>query len=366
MLAVVNSLLDLLSQNNALMSSLLLSIRNFFLVRIPFYVLPIILLLFIAGIYFFGLIRPPVEAATIIPATQHASCITNMNIVRLKDYRLTKPILLADVNIESEDLEQTKGVVIDMIHKQQQLGNVSSVSVYLRKFSDGSWITINGDEKYAPGSLMKVPILITILKQAETNPSLLDKKVVFYGNNASLPHQNFVEDSLIVGTKYSTRELLKRMIVDSDNNATAQLSANLNVEMVKKLFTDLNLREPNVQQKDYFITASDCGKFLRILYNSSYLSHTMSEYALDLLTQSKFKNGLSKGLTEGVRMAHKFGESGETGKEMQLHEEGIVYLDNNPYLVVVMTKGKDFEKQGACIAEISKVIYNRFNGSNLN
>lgn len=302
----------------------------------------------------------------VIQTVQTAGCITNMNIVRLKDYQFTKPILLADVNCESDELENTKGAIIDIIHQQEQLSNVASVSVYLRKFTDGSWITINAEEQYAPGSLMKIPILITYLKQAEDNASLLDKQLLFSGHQEALPHQNFVEESLISGNKYSIRELLRRMIVDSDNDATALLGNNLNVSMVKKLFADLNLREPKMEQKDYFISAPDCAKFLRILFNSSYLTHNMSEYALDLLTQSKFKLGLLKGISPDVKVAHKFGESGETGKELQLHETGIVYLDGNPYLLVVMTKGRAFDKMEECIAAISGVVYNKFSGKTVN
>ena len=96
-------------------------------------------------------------APAVIQTEQTAGCITNMNIVRLKDYQFTKPILLADVNCESDELENTKGAIIDIIHQQEQLSNVASVSVYLRKFADGSWITINAEEQYAPGSLMKIP-----------------------------------------------------------------------------------------------------------------------------------------------------------------------------------------------------------------
>ena len=348
------------------MSTLLVSFRNLFLIKIPFYVLTITIVISVVAVYFISTMKKPLQATPLIQSTQNTACITSMNIVRLKDYSLTKPILLADVNCESDGLEETKGALLDMIHQQQQYGNATSISVYLRKFADGSWTTINGEEQYAPGSLMKVPILITYLKQAEDNPSLLDMKIIFSGHNTKMPQQNFVEDTLVANTKYTIRELLRRMIVDSDNDATSLLSSNLNVSLVKKLFTDLNLSEPNVAQKDYFITATECARFLRILFNSSYLSHNTSEYALELLTQSKFKRGMIKEIPKDVKVAHKFGESGLTGMEVQLHEEGIFYLDNNPYLLVVMTKGKDFDKMADCISSISGLVYNKFSGKALN
>lgn len=342
-------------------------IRNLFLAKIPFYFFSVPLIAAIVVFYGLTSMREPAPAIGTVSTVQTAGCISSMNIVRLKDFSLTRPILLSDVNCESDGLELTKEAVVDVIHQQQQLGNVAAVSVYLRKFSDGSWITINGNEQYSPGSLMKVPIMIACLKQAENNPSLLEKQLVFTGHKeANMPHQNFIEDSLVAGKKYSIRELLKRMIVDSDNDATALLSSNLDIAMVKKLFNDLNLNEPEVKQKDYLITAFDCAKFLRILFNSSYLSHNMSEFALDLLIQSKFKSGIIKGMPEGMKVAHKFGESGETGKEVQLHEEAIVYADGNPYLLVIMTKGNDFTKLSESISGISKAVYDKFSGTTLN
>ncbi len=57
-----------------------------------------------------------------------------------------------------------------------------------------------------------------------------------------------------------------------------------------------------------------------------------------------------------VPIAHKFGESG-TPIEMQLHESAIVYLKNKPYLLTVMTKGKDNKTLSKLIGEISAVTY---------
>ena len=333
-----------------------------FLIKVPFYVLTLILIVVFSVFYYFGNYMQDLQTSTIINSTQSAGCITSLNILRLKDYELIKPVLLTDVNRESNELEETKGAVMDVINSQKQIGNVSSVSMYLRKFTDGSWATINGDERFAPGSMMKIPILITYLKQAEMNPSLLNTQFMFTGSVTGLPHQNFAKDQMVVGKKYTVRELLSRMIVESDNDAVTILNSNLDVDMMQKLFSDLGLSKPDIYQKDFFITSTDCSKFLRILYNASYLNRSMSEYALQLLTQSKFKLGITKHLPETVKTAHKFGESGNNS-DLQLHEGAIVYLNNNAYLLLIMTKGKEFDRMADCINSISDVVYTKFGGS---
>ena len=157
--------------------------------KIPFYIFTLTLVIFGSAAYFFSSMKRPIPATAVIQTTQNAGCITSMNIVRLKDFNLTKPILLADVSCESDGIEETKGAVIDVIHQQEQYGNVATVSFYLRKLTDGSWTTINAEEQYAPGSLMKVPILISYLKEAEDNSTLLDKQIIFSGHDNTMSHR---------------------------------------------------------------------------------------------------------------------------------------------------------------------------------
>ena len=304
-------------------------------------------------------IRKPVQTITEVQPFPIANCYPAKNIIRLKDYYYTRPVLISDVICESSALEEIKGAVMDEMHNNQLNGNVSDVSFYLKKFEGGDWTSVNTEELYEPGSLMKIPILITVLKQAETDPSFLSKQLLFTGTAKADRQQHFNGGTMETGKKYTISELLNRMITDSDNDATILLQNNMDFSIMQKLFTDLNLPQPNVNQKKYLITVRDCVKFLRILFNSSYLNHDMSEYALDLLTHSKFDKALVHQLPTDVKVAHKFGDSGLTGGEVQLHEEGIIYLNNNPYLLAIMTKGKDFDKMANCISSISAIVYNK-------
>ena len=83
----------------------------------------------------------------------------------------------------------------------------------------------------------------------------------------------------------------------------------------------------------------------------------MSEILLGLLTETSYKNGLVAGLPEGeIKIAHKFGER-KIGKLIQLHDCGIIYYQENPYLLCIMTRGNDFYKQQIGIEMISRFIY---------
>jgi beta-lactamase class A len=146
------------------------------------------------------------------------------------------------------------------------------------------------------------------------------------------------------------------MIANSDNNATALLNNNLKPEVLLKLFKDLELELPNVNAKQYFFTVKQYSLFMRAIYNATYLSIDDSEYAAELLNKCDFNDGIRKGVPGSVKMAHKFGESG-TPVDKQLHESAIVYLKDKPYMLTVMTKGKDNATLSKLISEISAVVY---------
>jgi beta-lactamase class A len=136
------------------------------------------------------------------------------------------------------------------------------------------------------------------------------------------------------------------------------LNQNIDVKVFKKVFTDLGLTEPNWYAKNYPISVSEYSIFLRALFNASYLNTKDSEFALELLTKSDFKEGIENGLPSNIELAHKFGESGNA-TEKQLHESAIIYLNNNPILITIMTKGKDMRKLPEVIKEASKLVYNQ-------
>ena len=87
----------------------------------------------------------------------------------------------------------------------------------------------------------------------------------------------------------------------------------------------------------------------------------MSEHALSLLAQSGYDVGIKAGVPKDVEVAHKFGErSGFEGDLKQLHDCGIIYYPENPYLLCVMTQGQNFDDLSATIGMISKMVYEEF------
>lgn len=279
------------------------------------------------------------------------------SVKRLDGYSYIKPIMFVDDECEGDNLAVSKQEVNEIIQNYKTLQGVISASVYIRDYKDGTWTSINDEEQFEPGSLFKVPILISYLKTEEQKPGTLDKELYFEHPFAMDKNVAFKSKSIQLGQKYKVRELLKYMITYSDNNATALLNNNLKPDVLTKLFADLGLEIPDIKASHYFFTARQYSLFMRSLYNASYLTIDHSEFAAELLGTCEFKDGIVSGLPKGTKIAHKFGESG-TPQEMQLHESAIVYLKDNPYLITIMTKGKDNKTLSKLIGEISAKVYN--------
>ncbi|MGK4568105.1 serine hydrolase [Flavobacterium sp. 3HN19-14] len=286
----------------------------------------------------------------------------NYQVTRMSGYSYIKPLLLVDEDCESQQLEGVKQKVNQIIERYKNAGDASSASVYLRTYSNNQWTVINENEEYEPGSLFKVPILIAILKMNEDNPGFLSKKITFTSKLPVDKNVAFTDKTIKSGNSYTVAELLTYMIEYSDNNATSLLIMNMDPLVMKKLFADVGLQMNDIYAQQYFFKIKDYSLFMRVIYNAGYLTIKDSEYAAELLGKSTFKEGITKMLPAGVKVAHKFGESGNQ-TEKQLHETAIIYLDNKPYLLTVMTKGNDNAKLSALIAEISQTVYTDISNS---
>ncbi len=282
-------------------------------------------------------------------------CAVSMDQIREKRSAFIKPLLLTDVIIQDRSMSGLRTELQRFITQKVSNNTLQVASVYVRKMDNGAYISINENELFNPASLMKIAYLISYLKEEDLSPGKLQKKLYFDTHFKEGNNQNIVNFQLKEKSYYTISALLNAMIAYSDNDATALLMQNMNNSIFTKLFSDLQLPPPP-QQGEYFIGTEDYAKFLRILYSSTYLKAGSSEYAINLLLKSTFKDGICSTLDPNIPVAHKFGER-VLNNVAQLHEFGIVYYNNTPYLIGVMTKGGNLEPLKQTMGEISRIVY---------
>lgn len=97
-----------------------------------------------------------------------------------------------------------------MIDDQIKNQKADNVSLYFRDLNNGPWISINGQEKFSPASLLKVPLMIALFKIAEQDPQFLKKIIKAEDDSSQIFSQNIKPTKIISpGEEYSIEELIK-------------------------------------------------------------------------------------------------------------------------------------------------------------
>jgi beta-lactamase class A len=296
---------------------------------------------------------------TILQARPLQSLFSESHQVRQGGFSLINPLLECEIGGErlSKQFVTFRYQIEAEVNKLKSSGQVENMSVYFRDLNNGLGFGINEKEGFTPASLLKLPVMIAYFKQSEVDSSIL-KKTYTYTDLEDRNRQEHVKprDPIIKGETYTVEDLITKMIAFSDNNAMALLVENLPLSTQDKVYNDLGITIPGLRGSDDYMSVSDYASFFRILFNASYLSKDNSQKALSLLTKVDFSDGLRAGVPKGVEIANKFGER-ETGTTDQLHDCGIVYFNDHPYLLCIMSRGTDFNKLASSIKDISHLVY---------
>lgn len=280
------------------------------------------------------------------------------------DYKFTKPLLAVEwtEEIQFSEYAELKEKLSRYIAASKVENKADQIGVYYRDLENGHWMGVNEKEKFHPASLYKLPIMLAYLKN-KTRTERETQKLVYPGAPAIEEHPEYdlKNSELQTGQSYTLKELIEKMIVSSDNGAKNLLLSALDPNYLKDTFSDLGINVPQSEQDE--ITPQNYSLFLRILYNASFVNARSSEWALDLLSRSTFRDGLVAGLPPDTQIAHKYGIYAEyQGKEIkavELHDCGIIYKGANPSLLCVMTRGSH-STQGLkdAIRDITGIVYN--------
>lgn len=284
------------------------------------------------------------------------------------DYKFIHPLLVvnsADNSVLSSTYKTLENNILSFIQIEKNNGSLLDTSVYFIDYKkNGGLISINADEKYPPASMLKVVIMIGYMKEADSNPEIMNQKLVYNTTLANeLRDTPFdAPSTLVVGQSYTIKDLIQKMIVSSDNGAMNLLLNNIDDSYLSEVYKELGLQGPDNEGSDYMISAHDYSLFFRVLYNATYLSRNSSEEALSLLSQATFKDGLVSGVPQGIVVAHKFGEhingSLDNVSSVELHDCGYVYASDAPYFLCVMTRSANLNESEKVISTISKMVYN--------
>ena len=291
------------------------------------------------------------------------------SVVHKQDCNEQYPFISYEIDCETidEKTNQVEGLhkdITQIIDDEKGQQHIIRASVFYRDLNTRRWFGVNDIDRFYPASLIKLPISIMYYKVADLEPYILDKVLQVPTDVGDNSDQHYPPaDPLVPGKTYTIKEMIRHMLMYSDNAPFSVLYDGGKL-FRDKILSDLGIYEPPADQKQetWNVTTRSYANIFRMLYNASYVSVQSANEILDLLSQSTFKNGIVAGVPDSVKVAHKFGEaegvqSDGTVQSRILNDCGIVYKPEAPYILCLMMEGQDYSQMEQVMQRISKDAY---------
>ncbi len=161
-----------------------------------------------------------------------------------------------------------------------------------------------------------------------------------------------------IGDK-TVEELLKAMIVDSDNDAWTKLNTNLTKPELNRYAHMLGLE--SYMAEDNTLTADNIALLIAKFAEQKLLNAEHNSLLLSLMKDADMRNFIVKAVPDGVNVYHKGGYLDD-----RLHDAAIIQKGDRSYVLVVFSKsltGKyDYIKGSQVFGAITKATLKTFLG----
>lgn len=280
--------------------------------------------------------------------------IINGNVISGENFKLVKPLDNQPIDSNSQSgnaiiqYQNLKDIIKEDINNYNATENVG---FFLQDTKTGAWLGINEKGGFYPASLLKIPIMMAVLNKVQNGEISMDDTITLTQDDLDSKYGNLYQKG--IGAKISVSELLKEMVSYSDNTAKNALKRQLSASELDSVFVHLGISDPYLKGNNQTVSPREYMRLFKSLYYSTFLSAYYSEIALELTIDKEY-NLISERVPSNVVVAHKFGIIENEGV---LHDCGIVYHQNNPYFLCIMTKDLDLSKSVKLIPKLSKDVY---------
>lgn len=255
-----------------------------------------------------------------------------------------------------------------------------SIGVAVYDLQTQKEILINADELMHPASTMKVPVMMEVFRQAHEGLLSWDEHLKIINSFKSIVDESefsldAADDSEVtlyqrIGETESIRELTRLMIVLSSNLASNLLMGRVGTSNVDAFIKELGIMDMRVirgleDKKAYRLNINNSASarssttMMRLIAEGKVISREACDEMIQVMLGQEFNESIPALLPSSVKVAHKTGWTGSF-----FHDTGIVFPSNRkPYAITIFTHGfpEDNENEAhACMAQISKIIYEEF------
>ncbi|MDO4806054.1 MAG: serine hydrolase [Coriobacteriales bacterium] len=230
----------------------------------------------------------------------------------------------------------------------------------------GATATYKSDQRMLSASMIKLLIAETFLRQTSEGKHSLDdvytlEQSDIVGGAGSLGGRG-------AGAQVSKRELVQKMIAESDNVATNVLIDLCGMDAINAEAKRLDLKQTELgrhmmdtqaanEGHDNYTCADDIATLLKMVYDKTFANEEMSAFMLEVLEAQTDNDCISTGLPQGTKFAHK------TGSLDTVRHDGGIVEDGKPFVLVALCGGEGFSEQGAqeVMGQLGEVAYSDIN-----
>jgi beta-lactamase class A len=247
------------------------------------------------------------------------------------------------------------------------------VGVAILDLTSGDRLLINADEMFPQASLIKLPMLAELYRQEHQAQKGASGKARL-NDLYTVRQEDMVPDSdIMLGltpgvTRVTNRDLATMVSAVSDNAATNVLIDRVRMENVNAMLDNLGLSSTRLRRKMMDLKAAQEGRenvstpremmlLLEAIWQNKLFGQALRDDLLKVLAgHTHYTTFFHAGVPADVTVAEKEGEL-----EAVRTDAGIVFAQNRPFAIVVMTTFLDNEKQGeAAIGKIAGAAYRYF------
>ena len=221
--------------------------------------------------------------------------------------------------------------------------------VYVVDLRSGVATGVNENTRFPAASTVKLPLAMFVLEQAHRGELGLDEKIAYTDDDYE--DGTGVLQGTPPGTEFSTGDLVKLAITESDNIAANMLLRRFGRDAVAAYTRSLG-GEAIPFDGDNLVTPKDMSFYLRRLMQVKYVSKETRDLLLDYLTHTGFNDRLPSGLPPTVRIAHKIGTLPGV-----VNDVGIVFAPQRTYIISVMSRDVSEDDATQMISAISRTVY---------
>ncbi|HYF75346.1 MAG TPA: serine hydrolase [Candidatus Nitrosocosmicus sp.] len=263
--------------------------------------------------------------------------------------------------------KEVEKLVMKRLNTYVKNGGKGTIGIYIKELHSGFEYAYNA-EKTNPDNPGE-----GYFNSASTC-KLLSAAVMYYMNNCSKLELDKTYTDKVINSQYNLRKILPKMISHSVNDYFNITLRHLGAKQINETLKELGVKNSIVYSEimpaqhssvknnisRYGISRSprttpkDLGYVLDLLYCGKTFGEENDKLFVKSLKDNIYSNRLPAGIGYKSPVAHKTGTSSGEGV---YNDAGIIYLESNPYIMVVMSKGSGSSVQ-SLYRSIAVDVYN--------